>query len=250
MADQSPSAAVLLIGDELLSGRTKDKNLGFIADYLTALGIDLKEARVVPDIEDEIGSAVNALRKRYSYVFTTGGIGPTHDDITADSVAKAFGVAIDHDPRAVEIIAKRAKERGLELNESRLRMARIPKGADLVENKVSGAPGFRIGNVIVMAGVPSIMQAMLDAVAPALKTGAKMESVTIRADLKEGDIGTELGEIARAYPAVMIGSYPFFDEKTGPNTNVVLRARDTDTLSAAGVAVEAMIARVKKNLAA
>jgi molybdenum cofactor synthesis domain-containing protein len=244
------TAAILVIGDEILSGRTKDKNIGYIAEYLTGIGIDLKEVRVVPDDEQEIVGALNAIRKRYTYVFTTGGIGPTHDDITADSVAKAFGVPIDHDPRAVEIIAKRAKERGLELNESRLRMARIPKGADLVENKVSGAPGFRIGNVIVMAGVPSIMQAMLDAVAPTLKTGARMESVTIRADLKEGDIGTELGELAREHPAVMIGSYPFFDEKTGPNTNVVLRSRDASALRTASASVEAMIERVKKNLAA
>jgi molybdenum cofactor synthesis domain-containing protein len=244
------TAAILVIGDEILSGRTKDKNIGYIAEYLTGIGIDLKEVRVVPDDETEIVEALNALRKRYNYVFTTGGIGPTHDDITADSVAKAFGVSIDHHPEAVEIIAKRAKERGLELNESRLRMARIPKGADLVENKVSGAPGFRIGNVIVMAGVPSIMQAMLDVAAAGLKTGAKMESVTVRADLKEGDIGTELGEIAHAHPAVMIGSYPFFDEKTGPNTNVVIRSRDGAALQAARAAVEAMIAAVRKNLAA
>lgn len=244
------TAAILVIGDEILSGRTKDKNIGYIAEYLTGIGIDLKEVRVVPDDETEIVDALNALRKRYTYVFTTGGIGPTHDDITADSVAKAFGVAIDYHPRAVEIIAARVTERGQVMNESRMRMARIPKGADLVENRVSGAPGFRIGNVIVMAGVPSIMQAMLDAAAPGLKTGAKMESVTIRADLKEGDIGTELGELARAHPAVMMGSYPFFDEKTGPNTNVVLRSRDAGALRAAGAAVEAMIAAVKKNLAA
>jgi molybdenum cofactor synthesis domain-containing protein len=244
------TAAILVIGDEILSGRTKDKNIGYIAEYLTGIGIDLKEVRVVPDDETEIVGALNVLRKRYTYVFTTGGIGPTHDDITADSVAKAFGVSIDHHPEAVENIARRAKERGLELNESRLRMARIPEGADLVENKVSGAPGFRIGNVIVMAGVPSIMQAMLDVAAAGLKTGAKMESVTVRADLKEGDIGTELGEIAHAHPAVMIGSYPFFDEKTGPNTNVVIRSRDGAALQAARAAVEAMIAAVRKNLAA
>jgi len=244
------TAGILVIGDEILSGRTKDKNIGYIAEYLTGLGIDLREVRVVPDIEEEIVAALNALRRRYTYIFTTGGIGPTHDDITADSVAKAFGVSIDHHPRAVELIAARAKERGQELNEARLRMARIPAGAELIENKVSGAPGFRIGNVIVMAGVPAIMQAMLDAAAPALKTGAKIESVSIRADLKEGDIGTELGEIARAHPAAMIGSYPFFDEKLGPNTNVVIRSRDLAELGAAKAAVEAMIARVKKSLAA
>jgi molybdenum cofactor synthesis domain-containing protein len=248
--DEIVTAAILVIGDEILSGRTKDKNIGYIAEYLTNLGIDLREVRVVPDEENEIVDALNVLRRRYAYVFTTGGIGPTHDDITADSVAKAFGVSIDHHPQAVEIITKRAKERGLELNESRLRMARIPKGATLIKNKVSGAPGFRIENVIVMAGVPSIMQAMLDAAAPDLESGQKMQSVSIRADLKEGDIGTELGEVARAHPATMIGSYPFFDDKTGPNTNVVIRSRDSDALRAASKAVEEMIARVKKAFAA
>ncbi|HWK85880.1 MAG TPA: competence/damage-inducible protein A [Xanthobacteraceae bacterium] len=244
------TAAILVIGDEILSGRTKDKNIGYIAEYLTNIGIDLKEVRVVPDEEKEIVGALNALRHRYNYVFTTGGIGPTHDDITADSVAKAFGVSIGHHPEAVAIIEKRAKERGLELNESRLRMARIPATATLIENKVSGAPGFRIGNVIVMAGVPAIMQAMLDAAAPSLQTGAKMHSVSINTGLKEGDIGSELGEIAKAHPGTMIGSYPFFDEKLGPNTNVVVRSRDTALLQAAAADVEAMVARVKKALAA
>ena len=244
------TAAILVIGDEILSGRTKDKNIGYIAEYLTNIGIDLKEVRVVPDEEKEIVDALNALRHRYNYVFTTGGIGPTHDDITADSVAKAFGVSIGHHPEAVAIIEKRARERGLELNESRLRMARIPATATLIENKVSGAPGFRIGNVIVMAGVPAIMQAMLDAVAPSLQTGAKMHSVSINTGLKEGDIGSELGEIAKAHPGTMIGSYPFFDEKLGPNTNVVVRSRDTALLQAAAADVEAMVARVKKALAA
>ncbi|HWJ99084.1 MAG TPA: competence/damage-inducible protein A [Xanthobacteraceae bacterium] len=249
-ASTTVTAAILVIGDEILSGRTKDKNIGYIAEYLTNIGIDLKEVRVVSDDEKEIVDALNALRHRYKYVFTTGGIGPTHDDITADSVAKAFGVTIGHHPEAVAIIERRAKERGLELNEARLRMARIPDSATLIENKVSGAPGFRIGNVIVMAGVPAIMQAMLDAVAPTLETGAKMHSISINTGLKEGDIGTELGEIAKAHPGTMIGSYPFFDEKLGPNTNVVVRSRDTALLRAAADAVEAMVARVKKALAA
>jgi molybdenum cofactor synthesis domain-containing protein len=170
---QIVTAAILVIGDEILSGRTKDKNIGYIAEYLTTIGIDLKEVRVVPDDEAEIVAALNAIRSRYDYVFTTGGIGPTHDDITADSVAKAFGVPIDHDPRAVKIIEERIKQRGGELNEARLRMARIPQGADLIENKVSGAPGFRIGNVIVMAGVPTIMQSMLDAASPGQRTRGK-----------------------------------------------------------------------------
>ncbi|MGH6683088.1 MAG: competence/damage-inducible protein A, partial [Pseudolabrys sp.] len=155
------TAAVLVIGDEILSGRTKDKNIGFIADYLTALGIDLKEVRVVSDDEAAIVTALNALRRQYTYVFTTGGIGPTHDDITAECVAKAFGVPIDYHPEAVAILKERLAKTGGELNEARMRMARIPQGAALVANKVSGAPGFWIGNVIVMAGVPAVMQSML-----------------------------------------------------------------------------------------
>src|SRR6266404_6884974 len=192
------TAALLVIGDEILSGRTKDKNIGYIAEYLTALGIDLKQVRVVGDEEGAIVEALNALRQRDSHVFTTGGIGPTHDDITADCVAKAFGVSIDVDPRARALLLTRIAEK--DLNEARLRMARIPKGADLILNKVSAAPGFRIGNVHVMAGVPTIMQAMLDEVAPTLKTGIKMLSESVRADLREGDIGGPLGEIAKAHP--------------------------------------------------
>jgi molybdenum cofactor synthesis domain-containing protein len=239
------TAAVMVIGDEILSGRTKDKNIGYIAEYLTALGIDLMEVRVVGDEEAAIVAAVNALRNRYSYVFTTGGIGPTHDDITAESIAAAFGVTIDHDPRAVKILKDRLAQTGAELNEARLRMTRIPAGADLVLNPVSAAPGFWLGNVIVLAGVPSIMQAMLDGVAPKLKTGVRMLSETVRADAREGDIGSPLGEIARAHPEVTIGSYPFFDEARGPNTNVVLRGRDPHKLAAAKAAVDAMLARVK-----
>ena len=240
------TAGVLVIGDEILSGRTKDKNIGYIAEYLTGIGIDLKEVRVVADEEPEIVAALNALRSRYTYVFTTGGIGPTHDDITADCVAKAFGVSIDYDPRAVAIMRERFTEH--ELKEARMRMTRIPKGAELVLNKVSKAPGFWIGNVIVMAGVPPIMQAMLDEVAPKLKTGARMLSVTVRADAKEGDIGTQLGEVAKVHPGTSIGSYPFFDEARGPNTNIVVRARDPATLAAAKAAVEAMLVRVKATL--
>jgi molybdenum cofactor synthesis domain-containing protein len=239
------TAAVLVIGDEILSGRTKDKNIGYIAEYLTALGIDLMEVRVVGDEEAAIVAAVNALRARYTYVFTTGGIGPTHDDITAQSIAAAFGVTIDHDPRAVKILKDRLAQTGAELNEARLRMTRIPAGADLVLNPVSAAPGFWLGNVIVLAGVPSIMQAMLDGVAPKLKTGVRMLSETVRADAREGDIGSPLGEIAKAHPEVAIGSYPFFDEARGPNTNVVLRGRDPQKLEAAKAAVDAMLARVR-----
>jgi len=244
-AKDAVTAALLVIGDEILSGRTKDKNIGYIAEYLTAVGIDLREVRVVGDEETAIVDALNALRHRYTYVFTTGGIGPTHDDITADCVAKAFGVSIDVDPRALAILEERLAATGGEMNDARLRMTRIPKGADLVLNKVSGAPGIWIGNVIVMAGVPSIMQAMLDEVAPRLKTGIRMLSETVRANAREGDIGTQLGEIAKANPDVAIGSYPFFDPQHGPNTNVVLRARDPQKLAAATRAVETMLLRVR-----
>ena len=240
------TAAILVIGDEILSGRTKDKNIGYIAEYLTNIGIDMREVRVVPDIEEEIIAALNALRHRYTYVFTTGGIGPTHDDITADCVAKAFGVTIDVDPRARALLLTRMAEK--DMNEARLRMTRIPKGADLILNKVSAAPGFRIGNVHVMAGVPSIMQAMLDEVAPKLRTGTKLVSETIRADAKEGDVGTELGAVAKLHPDTIIGSYPFFDEKLGPNTNIVVRSRDAAKLGAAKAAVEAMLKTVKAQL--
>lgn len=238
----SVTAAILVIGDEILSGRTKDKNIGFIADYLTTLGIDLKEVRIVADDEAAIIEAVNALRTRWDYVFTTGGIGPTHDDITADSVAKAFGVSIDVDPRAVELMLKRYQADSL--TEGRLRMARIPAGADLIENAVSAAPGFRIGNVHVMAGVPSVMQAMMDAVAPTLRTGVKMLSETVRADAKEGDIAMPLGAIQKEFPDVAIGSYPFVDE-SGFNTNIVLRSRDPGRLMMARASVEAMLRELR-----
>jgi molybdenum cofactor synthesis domain-containing protein len=242
------TAAVLVIGDEILSGRTKDKNIGFIAEYLTNIGIDLREVRVVADEESDIIAAVDALRHRYTYVFTTGGIGPTHDDITADCIAKAFGVPISIDERARALLLERIAEK--DLNEARLRMARIPHGADLIENSLSKAPGFRIGNVHVMAGVPAIMQAMLDAAAPMLLTGKKMLSHSVRADLREGDIGSQLAAVAKAHPQTMIGSYPFMDDAGRPNTNVVVRGRDADTLAAAVTAVEHMLAQVRTALQA
>src|SRR6188472_1376030 len=243
------TAALLVIGDEILSGRTKDKNIGYIAEYLTAVGIDLMEVRVVGDEEASIVDALNALRHRYTYVFTTGGIGPTHDDITADCVAKAFGVSIDVDPRARGIMEENYKTRGIEMNEARLRMARMPAGSDLLKAN-QGPPGFKIGNVFVMAGVPSIMQVMLDSAAPMLATGAKMLSESVRGDVREGDIGTELGEIAKLHPDTSIGSYPFFDEKTGPNTNLVVRARDAAKLAAARADIEAMLTRVRASMKA
>jgi molybdenum cofactor synthesis domain-containing protein len=247
--NQIITAAAVVIGDEILSGRTKDKNIGYIADFCTAMGIDLKEVRVVSDDERAIIEALNALRQKFDYVFTTGGIGPTHDDITADCVAKAFGVPLEMHPEALAILQERVAKMGGELNEARLRMARIPRGAELVANKVSGAPGFWIGNVITMAGIPAVMHAMLDEVAPKLETGAKLLSETIRADAREGDVGTELGAIAKAHPDALIGSYPFFDEH-GPNTNIVVRSRDPQMLAAVRRAVEAMLVNVKARLKA
>src|SRR5215203_5929537 len=203
MSAPAVTAAILVIGDEILSGRTKDKNIGYIAEYLTGIGIDVREVRVVPDEEAEIVDAVNGLRHRYTYVLTTGGIGPTHDDITADSVAKAFGVGIDVDERARAMMLERFRPE--DLNEARLRMARIPHGADLVDNPISRAPGFKIENVIVMAGVPSIMQAMLDSAAPMLETGAKMMVETIDAGgLAEGLYAGGLGDIAKLHDGVSI----------------------------------------------
>lgn len=238
------TAGVLIIGDEILSGRTKDRNIGFIAEYLTAIGIDLREARVVGDVEDEIVEALNALRARYTYIFTTGGIGPTHDDITADSVARAFGVPIGHHPGVVAKFRDKFGDDGL--NEARLRMARIPDGARLVESEIVVAPGFWIGNVIVMAGIPHIMQAMMDIVAPQLKTGIPMLSESITANAREGDIGEALGRIANAHADVLIGSYPFLDQAGQPNTNLVVRARDPARLAAALADVRAMLAQNAK----
>lgn len=231
VAPREITAALLVIGDEILSGRTKDKNIGHIAEYLTNLGIALREVRIVPDDDSEIVGAVNALRVRYTYLFTTGGIGPTHDDITADCIARAFGVPIDIDPRARAMLLERYAE--ADLNEARLRMARIPEGASLIENPISRAPGFRLGNVIVMAGVPAIMQAMLDNVAPTLETGVEMLVVTLDAQgLPEGVYATGLAEIAAEYPDISIGSYPSF-HAGGFTNQIVLRGRDQEKLAEA-----------------
>ncbi len=237
------TAAILVIGDEILSGRTKDKNIGTIAEYCTALGIDLKEVRIVPDEADRIVAAVNALRAAYTYLFTTGGIGPTHDDITADCVASAFGVSIDVDPRARAMLLERHKPE--DLNEARLRMARIPAGADLIANPISKAPGFRIGNVFVMAGVPAIMQAMLDAIGPTLATGAKIVSETIEAGtLPEGTYAGRLAEIAKAHEAVSIGSYPSMTQNGFAN-RIVVRGKDLEAVARVRLEVEALVADLK-----
>lgn len=239
MQMKTVTAAILVIGDEILSGRTKDKNIGYIAEYMTALGIDVKEVRVVPDEEPEIIAGLNVLRMRYTYVFTTGGIGPTHDDITADSVAKAFGVEIAENEQAVAMLLQRFKRE--ELTEARRRMARIPVGATLIENPVSNAPGFNIGNVFVMAGVPAIMQAMLDNLAPGLETGTIMLSETIHVPgIKEGDYGDGLAIVAAKHPLASIGSYPRMNENGFAN-QIVVRARDETILNSAVKAVHGLI---------
>ena len=230
-----PSAAVLVIGDEILSGRTQDVNLGHIARFLAALGIDLSEARVVRDIEDEIVAALNALRSRYTYVFTTGGIGPTHDDITADAVAKAFGVPIDFHPEALALLEARYAPG--EFNAMRRRMARTPKGASLIRNSVSTAPGFQIGNVFVMAGVPMIMRAMLEDAGPRLRRGAVVETITISARIAEGRIAAPLARIQKDRPDIAIGSYPFYRED-GPGVQLVVRGRDRASVEQAAKEIE------------
>lgn len=234
------TAGLLVIGDEILSGRTKDVNIGATADFCSDLGIDLMEVRVVADIEADIIEALNALRKRYTYVFTTGGIGPTHDDITADAVAKAFGVALPINAQARAMLEARWKETGTEVNAARLRMARIPEGADLIVNSVSAAPGFRIENVHVMAGVPLIMRSMLEALAPTLKGGRKVLSRTVRAAVGEGTIGGPLAALQADYPDVKMGSYPQMG-KTPVMTELVLRSPDQSRLDEATAKVQAMV---------
>jgi molybdenum cofactor synthesis domain-containing protein len=238
---KNPTAALIVIGDEILSGRTKDVNIGATADFCTDLAIDLMEVRVVADIEDDIIAAVRALSARYTYVFTTGGIGPTHDDITADAVAKAFGVALPINAEARAMLEERWKERGIEVNEARLRMARIPEGASLIVNSVSAAPGFRIGNVHVMAGVPVIMRAMLESIAPTLKGGRKVLSVTVKCRVGEGTIGAPLAVLQEQFPDVKMGSYPRMGDGA-VMTELVLRSSDPARLDAAAKAVHAMVA--------
>lgn len=223
------TAALLVIGDEILSGRTKDKNIGAIAEHLTEIGIDLREVRIVPDIESDIVDALNALRARYRYVFTTGGIGPTHDDITAEAVAKAFGASIGIRDDARQVLADHYKTRGMELTEARLRMARVPDGAELIPNAISAAPGFMIGNVIVMAGVPEIMQVMLQAVTPKLETGSRTHSQTIPINRPESEIAAIFAAHQRAYPDILMGSYPRYRDGQ-PATDLVLRFTDSAIL--------------------
>ncbi len=240
MTQREVKAAVLLIGDELLSGRTQDVNLQTIAKFLAPLGVQIAEARVVSDVSDEIVGAVNELRRKYNYVFTTGGIGPTHDDKTADAIAVAFGVGIDVRDDARAILEAHYKG-GQPLNEARLRMARIPDTASLIANPVSKAPGFQIGNVFVMAGVPSIMRGMLQDIAGRIEGGAVVRAVTVRGKgVREGDIAAGLSALEAAAPHVSFGSYPWFS----PNdfgVHLVARSADVSALSRAGEDMKALI---------
>lgn len=238
------TAAILAIGDELLSGRTRDKNIGHLASMLTAVGIDLKEVRIVADDEEDIVAALNTLRNRYTYVFTSGGIGPTHDDITADAVAKAFGLPCEHDAKAMKLLGDSYAARGVEFNEARQRMARMPSGAAHIENKVSVAPGFIIGNVHVMAGVPSVFEAMVDAVLPTLKTGIVLKSVSIDCPFGEGVIGSPLRDIQKAHPQTIIGSYPKMVDG-GYAVELIVRSRDSGALDAAAAEVRSLLARLE-----
>lgn len=248
MSQTSPikivTAGMLAIGDELLSGRTRDKNIGHLASALTLQGIELKEVRIVSDEQDDIVAAINELRLRYDYVFTSGGIGPTHDDITADAVAVAFGVSIDHDPRAMKLLSEYYASRDIEYTKARQRMARLPNGAGLIDNPVSIAPGFILGNVHVMAGVPSIFQAMLEGLLPNLQGGSEMISQAVECPHGEGVIGEALGEIQTAHSKTSIGSYPKFDGKTY-STQIVVRGRDKTLIDAAMIDIKSMLATIQ-----
>ena len=230
----NPTAAILVIGDEILSGRTHDSNTHHLAGVLTAQGIDLREARVVPDDQAAIVAAVRALSERYTHVFTSGGIGPTHDDITADAIAAAFDVGIDVRDDAREILTAFIEARGAELTPARLRMARIPDGATLIDNPISAAPGFTLGNVHVCAGVPKIFEAMVASVVATLDGGTPLLSQTFRVTQPEGDIAAPLAALAERFPLLSIGSYPFNQDGVF-GSNIVVRGADGALVSAAMV---------------
>ena len=229
----NPTAAMLVIGDEILSGRTRDANMYHLAGELNAAGIDLCEVRVVADKPEAIVEAVRSLSITYDHVFTSGGIGPTHDDITADCIAQAFGRSIDVRDDARALLAEHYAKSGTELNVARLRMARIPEGATLIDNPVSVAPGFVVENVHVMAGVPSVFRAMVETVLPTLTAGAPLVSETLRVDRGEGDVAGPLGDLAQSYPDLSMGSYPFQNRDGTYGTNVVIRGEDADAVSQA-----------------
>ncbi len=232
-SDRTWTAALVVIGDEILSGRTQDKNVAQVATWLNEQGIRFEEVRVVPDNSDRIGEAVNALRTKHDYLFTTGGIGPTHDDITVDAVAAAFGVPVVLHPEARQILVDYYRDRPGGLTEARLRMARVPEGAELLRNPSSGAPGIRMDNVYILAGVPSIAASMLEALAGELQGGRPVVSVTVGARAPESDVADLLRETEEAHPGVAIGSYPFFKEG-GYGSNFVIRSEDGELARVTG----------------
>jgi molybdenum cofactor synthesis domain-containing protein len=232
------TAAILVIGDEILSGRTKDRNVGYIAEYLTNIGIELREARVVPDVEEEIVAALNALRARYTYVFTTGGIGPTHDDITAQCIADAFGVPLVLHPEAVRILTDHYPPGAL--NEARLRMAHVPEGATLLQNPISRAPGFRVENVFILPGVPQIMQAIFNELKHQLRGGAKVLTRSVSCGLGEGPIAKGLADIQDRYSDCEIGSYPYF-RRADFGVTLVVRGTDRARIEAAAEDIKTLI---------
>lgn len=235
----NPTAAMLVIGDEILSGRTRDANMFHLAGKLTGIGVDLRETRVVADEPDDIIAAVKALSKQYDTVFTSGGIGPTHDDITADCIAAAFNRSIDVREDARALLAAHYAKNGAVLNEARLRMARIPDGAALIDNPVSVAPGFTVENVHVMAGVPAVFQAMVETVLPSLTGGAPILSRSVQVMRAEGDIAGPLGQLVERYPDLSFGSYPF--QKEGKfGANIVIRGTEAELLDAALAELEGM----------
>ena len=244
-APKTVTACLLVIGNEILSGRTQDANLNFLAKGLNEVGVRLREARVIPDVPETIVTTVNEVRAKFDYVFTTGGIGPTHDDITAECVARAFGLKLVLDPEAKRRLEIRYRQMGgqVELNEARLRMAHVPEGATLIDNPVSAAPGFQIGNVFVMAGVPAIAQAMFDSVKHRLVGGAKVLARSVNCRLSEGTIAQDLTEIQERYPQIDIGSYPFWSRGGGFGVSLVLRGTDAQELARATEEVAAMIIR-------
>ncbi len=221
----NPGAAMLVIGDEILSGRTRDRNVSHLATEIGKVGIDLREVRIVPDEQDHIVRSVNTLRRRYDYVFTSGGIGPTHDDITSEAIAVAFDRRFVINDRARQVIEDRARTYGMEINNARLRMARMPADVRLIDNSVSGAPGFIIGNVHVLAGVPRIFRAMLATLIPQLKGGRPFHSMTVEVRRPEGELAAELARIAAQEPNLGIGSYPFSDRGI-LGSRVVVRGQD------------------------
>lgn len=237
------TAGMMVIGDEILSGRIREKNAGHLAAVMTAIGIDLKEIRIVGDDETAIIEAVNALRARYTYVFTSGGIGPTHDDITADAVSKALGLPCDHDAEAIKLLGAYYASRGIEFTEARKRMARMPEGAAHIDNPVSVAPGFAIANVHVMAGIPAVFQAMLDQVVPTLRTGRVLQSRAVHCPFGEGTIGEPLAKIQDDFPDLAIGSYPKHDSGRFW-TEIVLRGSEEARLEEAEALVSAMVAEL------